>query len=136
MPIAVIDGQPLHYVDQGTGPGFTHPDHPALAKQLFASYAKAVRVRVLASVVGVALANVIPIEWGLGFAGILALLGVLSSLASSPLRIVAAGVAGAAAVAAWALPLKLNILVAIACAVALCLLLEHLRPAREGAGRV
>jgi V/A-type H+-transporting ATPase subunit B len=38
--------------DQGTGPGFTHPDHPALAKQLFASYAKAVRVRVLASVVG------------------------------------------------------------------------------------
>ncbi len=38
--------------DQGTGEGFTHPDHPALAKQLFASYAKAVRVRVLASVVG------------------------------------------------------------------------------------
>jgi V/A-type H+-transporting ATPase subunit B len=38
--------------DQGTGEGFTHADHPALAKQLFASYAKAVRVRVLASVVG------------------------------------------------------------------------------------
>ena len=89
-----------------------------------------------ASVTGVALANAIPTAWGLGFAGILALLGVLSSLASSPLRIVSAGVAGAAAVAAWALPLKLNILVAIACAVALCLLLEHLRPAREGAGRV
>jgi predicted branched-subunit amino acid permease len=77
-----------------------------------------------ASLAGIALANVIPTAWGLGFAGILALLGVLSSLASSPLRIVSAGVAGAAAVAAWALPLKLNILVAIASAVALCLLLE------------
>jgi V/A-type H+-transporting ATPase subunit B len=38
--------------DQGTGEGFTDADHPALAHQLFASYAKAVRVRVLASVVG------------------------------------------------------------------------------------
>ncbi len=91
-----------------------------------------------ASVVGVALANVIPTAWGLGFAGILALLGVLSSLASSPLRIVSAGVAGAAAVVAWALPLKLNILVAIACSVALCLLLEKapLFRHREGNGHV
>jgi V/A-type H+/Na+-transporting ATPase subunit B len=38
--------------DQGTGQGFTDADHPALAHQLFASYARAVRVRVLASVVG------------------------------------------------------------------------------------
>jgi V/A-type H+/Na+-transporting ATPase subunit B len=38
--------------DQGTGEGFTHADHPSLAHQLFASYAKATRVRVLASVVG------------------------------------------------------------------------------------
>lgn len=38
--------------DQGTGEGFTDADHPALAHQLFASYARAVRVRVLASVVG------------------------------------------------------------------------------------
>jgi len=87
-----------------------------------------------ASVAGVVLANAIPTAWGLGFAGILALLGVLSSLATSPLRIVSAGVAGAAAVAAWALPLKLNILVAIACAVALCLLLEHLPPFRQREG--
>jgi len=39
-------------MDQGTGKGFTDPDHPALANQLFASYAKAAKVRVLASVVG------------------------------------------------------------------------------------
>ena len=87
-----------------------------------------------ASLAGVALANVIPTAWGLGFAGILALLGVLSSLASSPLRIVSAGVAGAAAVVAWALPLKLNILVAIASAVAICLVLEKAMPHRPAAG--
>ena len=88
----------------------------------------------VASVVGIVLANAIPTEWGLGFAGILALLGVLSSLASSPLRIVSAGVAGAAAVVAWALPLKLNILVAIASAVAICLVLEKAMPHRPAAG--
>ena len=36
----------------GTGAGMTHPDHPALANQLYACYARAVHVRVLASVVG------------------------------------------------------------------------------------
>jgi len=36
----------------GTGRGFTHADHPALAAQLFASYARAVQARLLASVVG------------------------------------------------------------------------------------
>jgi predicted branched-subunit amino acid permease len=77
------------------------------------------------SVLGVVLANFIPTAWGLGFAGILALVGMLCSLASSRLRWVSAGVAGAAGVAAFALPLKLNILVAIAAAVALCLLLEQ-----------
>lgn len=79
---------------------------------------------VVPSLLGIALANAIPLHWGLGFAGILALLGILCSLASSRLRAVSAGVAGAAAVAAFALPLKLNILVAIAAAVAVCLMLE------------
>jgi predicted branched-subunit amino acid permease len=86
------------------------------------------------SLLGIALANAIPLSWGLGFAGILALLGVLCSLASSRLRMVSAGVAGAAAVAAWALPLKLNILVAIASAVAICLVLERFRPNGPGDG--
>ena len=36
----------------GTGEGYTHPDHPALANQLYAAYARAVHVRVLASVMG------------------------------------------------------------------------------------
>lgn len=77
-----------------------------------------------ASLLGIALAHSVPTHWGLGFAGILALLGVAASLASTRLRMVSAGVAGAAAVAAFAMPFKLNIVVAIAAAVALCLLLE------------
>jgi predicted branched-subunit amino acid permease len=86
-----------------------------------------------ASMVGIALANVIPTTWGLGFAGILALLGVGCSLASTQLRRVSAGVAGMAAVAAYALPLKLNIVVAIASAVALCLIIEEIWPKAPGA---
>lgn len=39
-------------MDYGTGEGYTHADHPALASQLFAAYANARRVRVLASVMG------------------------------------------------------------------------------------
>ena len=39
-------------MNAGTGEGFTHADHPALANQLFACYARAVHVRVLASVMG------------------------------------------------------------------------------------
>lgn len=36
----------------GTGRQYTHPDHPALASQLYAAYARAAQARVLASVVG------------------------------------------------------------------------------------
>jgi V/A-type H+-transporting ATPase subunit B len=39
-------------MDAGAGEGFTHPDHLGLAHQLFASYARANRVRLLASVMG------------------------------------------------------------------------------------
>jgi len=87
------------------------------------------------SLLGVVLAHSIPAHWGLGFAGILALVGMLCSLASSRLRWVSAGIAGVAAVVAFALPLKLNILAAIVVAVAACLLLERLRaPPAPGGG--
>jgi V/A-type H+-transporting ATPase subunit B len=39
-------------MDAGIGKDYTDPDHPALAHQLFAAYARALRVRVLASVMG------------------------------------------------------------------------------------
>jgi predicted branched-subunit amino acid permease len=82
------------------------------------------------SLLGVVLANWIPTAWGLGFAGILALVGMGCSLVTSRLRWVAAGVAACAGVAAFALPMKLNILVAIAAAVSLCLMLENTAWAR------
>ena len=76
------------------------------------------------SLAGVALARLIPQDWGLAFAGILCLVGILCSLATTRLRLVAAAVAGAAAVAAYGLPLKLNILLAIATAVLACMVIE------------
>jgi len=50
-PIAVLPSL-SRLMDQGTGEGYTHADHPALANQLYAAYARAHQVRILASVVG------------------------------------------------------------------------------------
>ena len=83
------------------------------------------------SIAGILLANEVPVSWGLGFAGTLALLGVLLSMLFDRASWVSAGVAATAAVAAFALPLKLNILVAIAAAVAVGLLIEALEKHRQ-----
>ncbi len=90
---------------------------------------------VASSLLGVALGNSVPEAWGLGFAGILALVGIMYSLVTTRLRLVSAGVAGAAAVASLALPFKLNILVAIAAAVAACLMVESSAAARRASSR-
>ncbi|MDT8449342.1 MAG: V-type ATP synthase subunit B [Wenzhouxiangellaceae bacterium] len=50
-PVAVLPSL-SRLVDQGTGEGYTHADHPALASQLYAAYARTRHVRLLASVVG------------------------------------------------------------------------------------
>lgn len=73
---------------------------------------------------GILLADVIPTHWGLGFAGVLALLGLTYSLVSDRATALAAIVAGAAAVAAFALPLRLHIVVAIAAAVCVGLMID------------
>jgi predicted branched-subunit amino acid permease len=78
-----------------------------------------------ASLLGVALANRVPTEWGLGFAGVLALLGVTYSLLSDRKSWIAAGVAACAAVATFGVPLKLNIVIGIAAGVATGLLLDR-----------
>jgi predicted branched-subunit amino acid permease len=77
------------------------------------------------SMVGIFLADSIPTQWGIGFAGTLALLGLTYSLLSDRASWISAVVAACAAVAAYALPLKLNIVVAIAAAVAIGLLIDH-----------
>ena len=79
----------------------------------------------VASLAGIFLASQVPMEWGLGFAGVLALVGILCSLTQTRLRAVSLVVSSAAAVAAFAMPLRLNILVAIAAAIAVCLLVEQ-----------
>ena len=50
-PVAVLPSL-SRLMKDGTGKGFTHEDHPALASQLYAAYARATQARVLASVVG------------------------------------------------------------------------------------
>jgi predicted branched-subunit amino acid permease len=79
----------------------------------------------VASLIGVGLTPLIPTEWGLGFAGILALLGISCALVGSRLHLVSACAAAATALAFYALPLRLNIVTAIAIAVGICLVLER-----------
>jgi len=50
-PVAVLPSL-SRLMDNGIGADYTDPDHPALAHQLFAAYARAARMRVLASVMG------------------------------------------------------------------------------------
>ena len=85
----------------------------------------------IASLLGIFLGNHVPTEWGLGFAGTMALLGMTYSLLSDRATWLPAVVAGAAAVAAFALPLKLNMLVAIAAAVAMGMAIDHSKPLRK-----
>ena len=83
------------------------------------------------SIAGILLADHVPTQWGLGFAGVLALLGLSYSLLRDVQTWVSAAVAGCAAVAAYALPLRLNIMVAIAAAVAIGLLMEQAMPLKR-----
>ncbi len=73
---------------------------------------------IIPSTLGILLGDQLPTSWGIGFAGTLALLGIAGSLLVDRATWVAAVVAACAAIAAWALPLKLNIIVAIAAAIA------------------
>ena len=75
---------------------------------------------------GLFFSDMVPVHWGLGFAGVLALLAVAGSMLTDRLTALSAGVAACGAIAAFALPLKLNILVGIAAAVAVGLVSEAL----------
>lgn len=72
----------------------------------------------VASLLGVLCATWVPASWGLGFAGTLALLALLVTLAKDRQTLWTAGLAGTAALAAYALPFRLYIVVAVAAAVA------------------
>jgi predicted branched-subunit amino acid permease len=81
----------------------------------------------LAVIAGIVAGHAIPPEWGIGFAGTMALLALTCSQLRSPSTWVAAIVASCAAVAAYGLPLRLNIVVAISVAVAVGVLALHAR---------
>lgn len=87
-----------------------------------------------ASLIGIAMGNLIPAAWGLGFAGILCLLAVQCALMSTWLRVFSAMSAGVVAVLFYALPLKLNIMLAIVLAVMLTLMIENSRGSAQDAG--
>ena len=80
------------------------------------------------SLVGIVLADRVPTEWGLDFAGVLALLGVGYSLLSGRKSWISGGIAAVAAVAAYGFPLKLNIVTAITAGVVAGLLLDRWFP--------
>lgn len=84
------------------------------------------------SLIGIALGHRVPAEWGLGFAGTVSLLALSYSLLADRSTWLPAVLAGCAAVAAYALPMKLNMLVAIASAVAMGAVIDHLPRVRRG----
>ncbi len=108
--------------------GTTAAEHLEQEAYLAGNYGVTWTSWMFTSVVGVGLANLIPSAWGLGFAGVLCLIGILCSLATTPLRLIAAGLAAAAAVAAYSWPLKLNIVAAILIAVLAGFALESRKP--------
>ncbi len=70
----------------------------------------------LTAFTGILLADRIPPHWGIGFAGVLALLGLSYSLLTEKSLWWVAITAGAVSIATYSLPLKLNILCAIVAA--------------------
>jgi predicted branched-subunit amino acid permease len=87
----------------------------------------------VAIITGIIAGHGIPAAWGLSFAGTMALLALTCTQLRNPSSAVAAIVAACAAVASYALPLKLNIIVGIAAAVAVGALADHASAARRKA---
>lgn len=81
----------------------------------------------VAVITGIVAGNAIPPEWGIGFAGTMALLALTCGQLRTRSTWIAALVAACAAVAAYGLPLRLNIVVAISAAVAVGILAQHAR---------
>jgi predicted branched-subunit amino acid permease len=76
-------------------------------------------------IAGIVAGDLIPQSWGIGFAGSMALLALTCTQLRGRSTWIAALVAACAAVAAYGLPLRMNILVAIAAAVTIGALARH-----------
>jgi len=87
-------------------------------------------------IIGIVAGQVVPQAWGLGFAGSMALLALSCTQMRSLSACFAALVACCAAVATYRLPLHLNIVVAIAAAIAVGALARRMRPSAVERGGV
>lgn len=90
----------------------------------------------VASVAGILFAARIPLEWGLGLAGTLALVALLVPFCLRRAAAVGVAVAAVVSLAAHAWPLRTGLLAAIACGVAASLFAERLAGRRIGEGAV
>ena len=72
------------------------------------------------SLFGILLTQFIPVQWGLGFAGLLALLGISMTLVTTQLRFLAASLSAVLAICFIDLPFNLNVLFGILISIAIC----------------
>lgn len=89
----------------------------------------------VASVLGIVFAGSFPSEWGLGFAGVLALVGLCCTLLRDVSSAVSATAAFVVTLAARGLPLRLNIVVAICVSMAVGVLCDRAAELRAEAVR-
>jgi predicted branched-subunit amino acid permease len=86
------------------------------------------------SLTGIGLGTVIPERWGLGFAGTLAIIAIVTPMVNHRAAIFAAGAAAIVAVTTLALPFKLNLLLAVIVAVLVGLLADRSGKPNESVG--
>lgn len=86
-----------------------------------------------ASLLGVLLGDRIPTEWGLAFAGTLALLGLLVTLMKDGTSVVTVTVAALTAVVTYGIPYKLHIVLAVVAAVATGMMADRWQKQRRWA---
>lgn len=89
----------------------------------------------LSIVTGILAGHGIPQSWGLGFAGTMALLALTCTQLKDRTNLLAAVVSVVVAVATYALPMKLNIVAAVAAAVLVCVVVNRWRPKQPKVAR-
>jgi predicted branched-subunit amino acid permease len=77
------------------------------------------------SIIGIFLGNAVPTEWGLGFAGTLAIVCILVPMVSNRPALCGVLVAGAVSVLAAGLPYKLGLLAAVVVGMATAMIVEE-----------
>ena len=88
----------------------------------------------LGSIAGILLGSAVPADWGLGFAGSLAILCIMVPMIVNRAALCGVLVAGATSVLAYALPYKLGLLLAVLLGMGTAMLVEELRQQRRPHG--